>query len=304
MGRTPLALLRAFEAADEVDDLDGWSDALGTGLRRAVHARAVQMLRVHENGRRLESLGGADPLAEAILEAGHATLDEAQLRHIYRSGATVVSLNEVHTTVPEPLAKAMAEAGVQDILGLVAPPGVSVGVFLEKNERLDERGRGTWLSLARYVGVGAALRADPEPVDACLDGDLPAKLRGALAELDRRRHAARKTRSPKDAASALAFLGALADDGFAVVEERRVGRTRRLVAIRPKDPGSRAFRSLDDGERQVLDGLRRGLSLQEIAFELDIAEATVSGRLARLRTKLGIDPRSELVHVASLGSKR
>ncbi len=58
------------------------------------------------------------------------------------------------------------------------------------------------------------------------------------------------------------------------------------------------MRTLDDGERAVLEGLKRGLSLKEIAFELEVAEATVSGRIARIRAKIGIDPRSELVRIA------
>jgi hypothetical protein len=137
-----LPLLSVLEEADRIADLPSWSRAVAAGLKRSTRARACQLLRVHDGGTRLESLGASDDLAHQVLEAGHATLDAEQLRRIYRSGAAVVTMEEVHRgSPPAPLARAMAGAGVGDILGLVAPPGVSVGLFLPASRPLDLRGR-------------------------------------------------------------------------------------------------------------------------------------------------------------------
>lgn len=293
-----------FEEADRLTDLQGWSLALAGGLQRSTGTRACQLLRVHDGGRRLESLAASDEVARHVLSAGHGSLDDEQMRRIYRSGAAVMTVGDVHGgSPPARLATAMAEADVADILGLVAPPGVSVGLFLSASRPLDVRARHVWLSIARLVGAGVAIRAEGAG-EGSLDGDLPARLRGALAELDLRRARARRSGDARDAEGAFAFLGALANEGFAVVQERRLGSRRQLVAVRPRDAGARALRSLDAGERRVLEAIRRGKSLKEVAFELGIAEATVSGRIARIRSKIGIDPRTDLVHLASLHDDR
>ncbi len=307
MGVSALDLLAVVEGADRTSDLAGWSATFAVEIKRVTRARACQLLRVVDGGERIERLGHEEPSTRPILEAGHGGLDAEQRRRIYRSGATVVTLRDVHgaqSDVPAPLAAAMRDAGVADVLGMVAPPAVSVGLFVPTRLELEPRVRQLFLALAHHVGASVAVRAalETEPARAVVDDELPARLRGALEELERRRRWAFRMGDADDAASALTFLGALSREGFAVVHSSRQGTRRRLVAVRVKDSGARAMRLLDAAERDVLHGLERGLSLKEIAYELGVAEATVSNRLARIRAKLGVDPRSEIVRAA--GAKR
>lgn len=304
MGVSALDLLDAVEHADREPTLSGWSASFADAIQRVTDARACQLLRVVDGGERLEVLGREDATTRAILAAGHGGLDPEQRRRIYRSGATVVTMDDVHGPHAPPcsaLASAMRDAGIEDILGMVAPPAVSVGLFLPARLRLEPRKRQLFLGLAHHVGASVAVRSalghggDGEPAR---DDELPTRLRGALEELDRRRRWARRMGDADDAASALAFLGALSREGFAVVHATRTGSRRRLVAVRIKDSAGRAMRLLDAPERDVLERLERGLSLKEIAYELGIAEATVSNRIARIRTKLGVDPRCEVVRAA------
>ncbi|MBX3248640.1 MAG: hypothetical protein KF901_15800 [Myxococcales bacterium] len=300
MGINALKLLGVLEAADRVEQLDDWAAAFGTSLRRTTRALGAQLLRVREGGARLELLGPEDPIARAVVVAGHGTLDGDQRRRLYASGVTVACVGDLFGAgpLPEPLGSSMAAAGVGDVLGLVAPPGLSVGVFFPERLRLDLRRRQLLASFCQHLGASVALREARE--ERALDAaDLPAELDGALEELDQRRRWARRHGDADDAASAVAFLGALANEGFAVVEEARRGRRRRLVAVRVREPSARAMRALDEGERAVLEGLIAGCSSQEIAFDLGVAEATVSGRIARIRSKLGLDPRDEIVRVAA-----
>ncbi|MDQ3034922.1 MAG: helix-turn-helix transcriptional regulator [Myxococcota bacterium] len=300
MGISALALLRVVESADRVGDLDGWSQAFREGLMRSTGALGCQLLRVRDGGTSLEALGREDACAREVIASGHASLDEAQRRRIYQRGATVVCLADLYDDAhpaPAPLAAALRAAQVEDVFGLVASPGVSVGLFMPCAQPMELRRRQLLLSLAHHVGASVALRAALHQ-ESLTDDELPSRLRGALGELDRRRGWARRHGDADDAASALAFLAALSSEGFAVVHDTRTGRRHRLIAVRVKDPAATAMRTLDAGERNVLEGLTRGQSLQEIAFDLGVAEATVSGRISRIRAKLGIDPRSELVRAA------
>jgi DNA-binding CsgD family transcriptional regulator len=304
VGISAMELLRVVESADHSGDLDTWGQTFGDAMQRTVGARACQVLRVRDGGSALEIIGREHAVARDVLAAGHAGLDPEQRRRIYQNGATVVSMADLYDAAnhpPAPLAAAMESAGVGDVIGLVAAPDVSVGLYMPQAERLDLRRRQLLLSLSHHVGASVALRSALDR-PGLTEQELPARLQGALGELERRRRSALRRGDAGDAASALAFLAALASEGFAVVHESRRGRRHRLIAVRVKDFSARAMRTLDAGERDVLEGLSRGLSIQEVAFELQIAEATVSGRIARIRAKLGIDPRSELVRLAGAGA--
>lgn len=306
VGISALELLDVVERADRMTSLEGWSQVFSEGLTRTTGARACQLLRVREGGDRLESLGPPANVAEDVLAAGHSSLGPDQRRRIYQSGATVVCLDDVYgPSGPRPpaLEEALRRAEISDVIGLVAAPGVSVGLFVGAPQPLDLRRRQLLLALAHHVGASVALRAALAR-DARFSETLPARLQVALEELDRRRRWARRHGDADDAASALRFLAALSAEGFAVVHDQRAGRRQRLVAVRVKDPSGRAMRALDAGEREVLEGLARGCSLKEIAYDLGIAEATVSGRIARIRSKLGIDPRSAVVRVAGARARR
>lgn len=77
--------------------------------------------------------------------------------------------------------------------------------------------------------------------------------------------------------------------------------TRAVIAAipRPAEPSGADLSTLTDRERDVLAGLGRGLSNQQIARELDIGEATVKTHVSRVLMKLGVQSRVQAAVVAA-----
>ena len=77
--------------------------------------------------------------------------------------------------------------------------------------------------------------------------------------------------------------------------------TRRLIeefaARAPVEPDP-ALESLTDRERQVLVGMARGLSNQELGEQLFIAENTVKTHVKRILTKLNARDRAQAIVIA------
>ncbi len=60
---------------------------------------------------------------------------------------------------------------------------------------------------------------------------------------------------------------------------------------------------LEDRERQVLDGILKGLTNKKIAVGLGLSESTVKNSVQRLFLKIGVRTRSQLVRAALEGAK-
>ncbi len=76
------------------------------------------------------------------------------------------------------------------------------------------------------------------------------------------------------------------------VTRRLINRFAALAPARPHDP---ALTSLTARERDVLDGIARGLTNGQIAAELVVQESTVKSHVGRLLAKLGISSRAQAV---------
>jgi DNA-binding NarL/FixJ family response regulator len=286
VGLSPLKSLQVLEAADQHEGLEAWESTFSEGMVRLLGATACHLMRVQEG--QLRSFRG-----EAPVRRHRALLSDTAWTQLIEKGTRAFSLSDHGVSVD---AVFTAFEGAVDVVYLCGARGVRVALLMAKATPLDERTASVLRNVARHVGASVALRSALERSSLVPEHELPSKLRRALAVLDTRRDA--PAAAAKDPLPTLTFLDSLAEKGFAVVQSSRTGRRRRLIAVRPKDAAARAMRTLDTGERAVLAGLKRGLSLKEIAFELDVAEATVSGRIARIRAKIGIDPRSELVRIA------
>ncbi len=288
VGLSPLKSLQVLEAADQHEGLEAWAESFARGFVELLGGSACHLMRVRDD--ELCSLRAGE---EAPVEAHQAVLPDAAWAKLQERGTKAFSLSDLGVSATS---VAAVFPGAADVLYLCGARGVRVALLLTKPHPLTERCAAMLRNVARHVGASVALRSALERSSAVPEHELPSKLRRALSVLETRRDA--PSTSSGDPLPTMTFLDSLADKGFAVVQSSRTGRRRRLIAVRPKDAEARAMRTLDEGERQVLDGLKRGLSLKEIAFDLDIAEATVSGRIARIRAKIGIDPRSELVRLA------
>jgi DNA-binding NarL/FixJ family response regulator len=86
------------------------------------------------------------------------------------------------------------------------------------------------------------------------------------------------------------------EGGIHVSESTRL----RLMEENPAstDPDERV-RALYNRERQVLDGLGRGLSTKDIAAEMDLSPKTVESYRENLKKKLGFSNSLQLIHFAT-----
>jgi DNA-binding NarL/FixJ family response regulator len=92
-------------------------------------------------------------------------------------------------------------------------------------------------------------------------------------------------------------------DGRWTLVERVDTDGKRLLLAKRNQPDSVADSALTERERSVVERASLGGSLRHVAYELGVAESTVSETLSRALKKLGIKTRAELVELrASLGS--
>jgi DNA-binding NarL/FixJ family response regulator len=101
-----------------------------------------------------------------------------------------------------------------------------------------------------------------------------------------------KTASAQRVAEA---LRAVAGGGGLIAPEvtrRLIGRFAAVAPARPDDP---ALDALTPRERDVLEGIARGLTNAQIATELVLEESTVKSHVTRLLAKLGLSSRVQAV---------
>lgn len=72
---------------------------------------------------------------------------------------------------------------------------------------------------------------------------------------------------------------------------------KRLLLAKRNPPDSIAHRALTERERAVVERASLGGSLRHVAYELGLAESTVSEALSRALKKLGIKTRAELLEL-------
>jgi DNA-binding CsgD family transcriptional regulator len=160
--------------------------------------------------------------------------------------------------------------------------------------------------LAAHLGAAYRLRirsrGDGEavltPNGAVLHACGDAEPRGARERL---REAAKKIayakrESKHDPVAGLTFWTAMVEGRWTLVE-RTDSDGKRLVIAHRNEPHTVEHRALSKRERIVLERASLGSPLRYVAYELGLAESTVSETLARAIRKLGIRSRAELIEL-------
>jgi DNA-binding NarL/FixJ family response regulator len=212
---------------------------------------------------------------------------------------------------PDFVRAAAAQFGFADSLGIAVSDasglGCIFGVPLRAATTITRAKRLRWAQLAAHLASGLRLhrtlaRLDVAP-DAVLDPsgriDDASPAAGPRAIRDRLRNAVvamERSRGPlrPDPTQALAGWHVLVDGRWSLVDRFESSGRRYLVALR-NDVHLRDPRALTGRERSVAHALAQGRSNKLIAYELGIAEGTVSALVARVSTKLGAKSRADLV---------
>jgi DNA-binding CsgD family transcriptional regulator len=196
-----------------------------------------------------------------------------------------------------------------DVLGIstrIGDEALILASTLSSQLRIDARSRRWWSRLSAHLAAAARLRARPVEADAILtpsgkvehaeEAARPPQRVAALRRAVREIEAARGTLRRSHPERALAMWTALVDGRWSLVD-RFDGDGRRFVVARKNPPRSAKARALDPMERAAAHLAVHGRSNKQIAYELGLAEATVSGLLRSSAGKVGARSRVELVGV-------
>ncbi len=190
--------------------------------------------------------------------------------------------------------------GYSDAIALSTGDGSPRGMILNALEhggrRIDTSRLRQAIRALPHLGAGLRLRRalareddvvlepDGRLRDGAVDHDGRARLRDAVIARDRSR--TRQGRADPDAA--LAAWTALVEGRWSLVDVFEHGALRYVLA-RPNLPDVRDPRGLTPLERAILALVLRGLANKVIAYDLGLADGTVSSALTHIRAKLGDD---------------
>jgi DNA-binding NarL/FixJ family response regulator len=212
--------------------------------------------------------------------------------------------------------RATAEGtGFVDGFTMFAQDGEGAGICLAAPARSVERHASTARAIWRRVGlhVAAALRlrrklaAGPARCEALLtpggsvadaqgalrdDGDLRARLRAAVANME----TARTSAVRNDPERAFQLWQGLVEGRWSLVD-RWESDDRRYIAAHANTPEQRDFRALSAQESVVLRYVALGASNKEIAFSLGLPMGSVATCVRRIRHRLGGRSRRDLIGI-------
>lgn len=211
---------------------------------------------------------------------------------------------EVLSRAPHPGRTLAVEAGVPDVLGTIGfadrDHALVVSFVVDERQRLGRDARVTLDRLRAHLAASYRLRlhaASPDAADdavlapdgAVLDAVGDAKrarprerLRAAAIAIARA-----KREAATDPAECLAFWRAMVDGRWTLVDRIDTD-GKRLVLAKRNTPSSPLAGALTERERTVLERASLGGSLRGVAYELGLAESTVSEALARGLRRLGL----------------
>ncbi|MGE4163029.1 MAG: LuxR C-terminal-related transcriptional regulator [Vicinamibacterales bacterium] len=156
-----------------------------------------------------------------------------------------------------------------------------------------------------HTGVSEAVEATFTPGGRLLDVAGPAGTRSARESLVSAVSRAGLARGPlrESPDQGLALWEALVSGRWSLVETRRDGDTRHIVAVR-NEPDVIDPRGLSPREAHIADLLGRGQTAKEIGYLLGVSVAGVNNALTRVRHKLRLRSRAELAEFFSAHGMR
>jgi DNA-binding CsgD family transcriptional regulator len=324
-----LAVLEATYAGavDEDTWLRGVLTAAGPWLDRGLGAMAHRFVHRDETlwlGGQI-GVGAAIDAGEAIARAWRERMDalwadpenRVMVQRFYPAAPVVSSFRELAQLDDDGMEELASSVGLSpthhfgDAFGVVAgnPSGegcvlysISGTALRGASARWTRAERALWLRIATHIATGYRLVRKEATVDAVLDpnGKVQHLEAGAVASretlvdaaraVERARGALRRT----DPERAVAIWKGLVEGQWTLVDHFDHD-GRRFVVARRNPPDARAWHTLTDSEMSVLYYAAHGHPYKLIAYELGIAVATVTNRLASAARKVGAASRFELV---------
>lgn len=263
-----------------------------------------------------------DPGFLQLMADVQSSFDTDAVEHSYRGRHGITRALDMLAPVPhvrDIAAAKYAEVGLSDVVGFMASDPSRRGLIItwgaEDAGRPFQRGEiRRWDRIAAHIAAGFRLRRTRfEEAEAVLTPSgrvehaegpalapaARAALREAAVSVDRARGRMRR----EDPDRSLDLWRGLVSGRWSIVDRFDTDGRRYLVARR-NDPSMPDPRALSLRERQVVGFAALGHSNKLIAYELGLAETTVSTNLARAMRKLGVRNRVELAALAwSMSSK-
>lgn len=314
-----VSVLEAAYAPSPSDE--AWAEAVADAcaplFERALGLTAVRHSADLSSATVAFSTGGLAPLSRSMFDtAMRQGQGSALLRSFFYPSSMVHTMRSLSTVTPrdafDVADSAFASAGLVDAIGLLMNPmpGLAVVLYAPAATRvsLGSHQEQTYTRLALHVEAALRLRCRPESVRAVVSStgkvlhlERPPRGRAprtnALTDRVRRVERARSRQARREP-EALALWEALAA-GDASLAPRTEG-TRRHYLVLDNPPSRRPMRALSNAELDVVTYAARGLSTKMIGYGLGVATSTVSVRLARAASKVGLATRAELVRIAAM----
>ena len=310
----PLTRVLEHVYAPEADTqawLEGIRRAAGRAFDGHLDAQAY-LLRMQESRFELERVASDARYAAAIADS-HTAGADPRVINAYRAGGPVMRARDLYRRIgaSHPTRAMAIRAGVMDVVGCVGfadPSRVCVISFVLADEqtRFSRAARLALSRLSAHLAASHRLRLRAGDVDeavltpdgALLDASGDAKDRGSRERLRQAaiRTVRAKRESAHDPAASLAFWTAMVDGRWTLVERVDTDGKRLLIAKR-NQPDSIADSALTERERIVVERASLGGSVRHVAYELGLAESTVSETVSRALKKLGIRTRAELIEL-------
>jgi DNA-binding CsgD family transcriptional regulator len=259
------------------------------------------------------SMAGDAWAHEGMIRA-HAIADPATIRKVYLSGP-VPNIGRIikqieSEAVRKGLQQHAADEGGNSVtlaVGTDTSGRACILTFIRQGpDRLPAPTRHALTRLAGHLIAGYRLRGRPEeracavldPMGKVLGASAGAiadefgpALRDAALAIDRARQ-----REPADQERALGTWKAMVEGRFTLVE-RFESDGRRVFVAQANEPATRRRHALSLTERTVVAMAALSHPSKLIAYELGLAESTISGLLASALRKLGVRTRAELIEV-------
>ena len=244
-----------------------------------------------------------------LVRALEASAPPVVVQNAYLKGNTAGFIADGIPRPLQPLGRAVyrEQVGARDAFYLMARVTRSRSVcvaFLERDAQPQSRARvlRPWKRFAAHLTAAQRLRAqlgevqarftpDGRLVDA-VDGAVSA--RAVLREAVRRRETARTRRGRRSSEEALELWRGLVAGRWSLVDSYESD-GRRYIVAHENEPGVEDPRQLSPREQAVAKLLARGLANKTIGFELGLGTSTVGEIVSRLRKKLAVESRAELV---------